>query len=86
MGSTSFTWTAPSGEASNITMDEPYPIPSRDNINIKLSQPSVIKIINLHGATVREISAEGQKIISTDDLSAGVYLLNVVNKARMKTV
>ena len=69
-------------ETDNITVDVPYPIPSRDNINIKLSQPSIVKMINLQGATVREVSAEGQTIISTDDLSPGVYLLKVINQTQ----
>jgi hypothetical protein len=67
-------------EPDNIKVDVPYPIPSRDHININLSQRSSIKLINLQGITVRDVTSEGQTIISTDDLSSGVYLLKVLNQ------
>lgn len=71
-------------ETSKIDVDVPYPVPSHDHININLSQPSTLRIIDLHGVLIREVSAEGQTIISTDDLDAGVYLLKLQNRSQMK--
>lgn len=71
-------------EPERITTDVPYPIPSRDHMNINLSQPSSIKMFDLRGAIVRDIMADGQTIISTDDLSEGVYLLKVQNQKEVR--
>jgi hypothetical protein len=74
----------PLEDEANIIFDTPYPIPSHDHININLSQPSTISMINMQGIAVRELSTEGQTIISTDDLTAGVYLFKLQNRTQLK--
>ncbi|MBQ2489073.1 MAG: T9SS type A sorting domain-containing protein [Bacteroidales bacterium] len=71
-------------EASDI-IESIYPNPTRDfvTVTLKNDMPATIRIVNVMGQVIKTVCTnEERNIISTKDLSAGIYFLSVEQKGR----
>lgn len=71
-------------EASQI-IESVYPNPAKDYVvvNLKNNDQATIRIVNVMGQVMKSVNTnEERNIISTKDLSAGIYFLSVEQKGR----
>ena len=62
-----------------------YPNPAKDYVvvNLKNNDQATIRIVNVMGQVMKSVNTnEERNIISTKDLSAGIYFLSVEQKGR----
>ena len=71
-------------EASDI-IESVYPNPAKDYVvvSLKNNDQTTIRIVNVMGQVIKTVCTnEERNIISTKDLSAGIYFLSVEQKGR----
>ncbi len=65
---------------------ELYPNPSKNTINVTISQESEIEILNLAGQVLETINAVGKQItIDISDLTSGLYFMKIKNVKAITT-
>lgn len=72
------------GDLTRLTV---YPNPATSELNVNLSEPSMVKIYNHFGSFVRSVSLqEGANMIAIDELPNGLYILSMDNNTSKRFI